>query len=79
LVIEADSGNRKKLIQTRIKLRWAICSVDDYIVAKMCFRCSRYNHDFRDYKGKETCTLCAGSHKLKNSRPPNQNTNALTA
>jgi hypothetical protein len=43
LVIELGSGTRKKLMQVRIKLGWAICNVDDYIVAKRCFRCSRYN------------------------------------
>ena len=51
LLIEVDSGTRKKLIQARIKLGWAICRVDDYIVAKRCFRCSRYNHNFRDCRG----------------------------
>jgi hypothetical protein len=64
LVIEVDSGTRKNLMQARIKLGWSICSVDDYI-AKRCFRCSRYNHDFRDCKGEETCPLWTGSHKLK--------------
>ena len=52
LVIEVDSGTRKKLIQSRIKLGWEICRVDDYIVAKRCFRCSRYNHNFRDCRGR---------------------------
>jgi hypothetical protein len=65
LVIEVDSGTRKKLMQARIKLGWAICNVDDYMVVKRCFCCSRYNHNFRDCKGEETCPLCAGSHKLK--------------
>jgi len=46
LVIEVDCGTRKKLMQAKIKLGWAICSVDDYIVAKRCFHCSRYNHSF---------------------------------
>jgi hypothetical protein len=65
LVIEVDSGTRKKLIQARIKLGWAISRVDDYTVAERCFRCSRYNHTFRDCKGEETCPLCNGSHKLR--------------
>ena len=34
LVIEVDSGIRKKPIQARLKLCWAICRVDDYIVLK---------------------------------------------
>jgi len=65
LLLEVDSGTRKKLIQARIKLGWAICRVDDYIVAIRCFRCSRYNHNFRDCREEETCPLCTGSHKLR--------------
>jgi hypothetical protein len=57
LLIEVDSETRKKLMQARIKLGWTICSVDVYIVAKRCFRCSRFNHNFRDCKGEETCPL----------------------
>jgi hypothetical protein len=65
LVIEVDSETRRKLMQAKIKMGWAICRVDDYIVARRCFRCSRYNHNYRDCKGQETCPLCTGSHKLK--------------
>jgi hypothetical protein len=65
LVTEVDPGTRQKLMQAGIKLKWTICSVDDYIVARRRFRCSRYNHNFRDCKGKETCPMCTGSHKLK--------------
>jgi len=52
LVIEVYSGTRKKLIQARMKLVWAICRVDDYIVFKRCFRCSRYNHNVQDCMGR---------------------------
>jgi len=52
LVIELDSGARKKLIQARIKLEWATCRVYGYIVAKRRFPCSRYNHNFRDCRGR---------------------------
>jgi len=64
LVIEVDPSTRKKLMVARIKLGWAICRVDDYIVAKRCYRCSRY-HIFRECKGEETCPLCSGGHRLK--------------
>jgi len=65
LVIEVDSVTRKKLLQTRVKLGWASCKIDDYVIAKRCFRCSRYNHTYKECKGEETCTLCTGNHKLK--------------
>ena len=65
LVIEVDSDTRNKLMQARIKLGCTICRAYDYIVTKRCFRCSRYNHSFRDCKGDETCPLFTRSHKLK--------------
>ena len=65
LLIEVDPSTRKKLMAARIKLGWAICRVDDYIVAKRCYRCSRYNHTFRECRGEETCPLCSGGHRLK--------------
>ena len=49
LVIEVDPSTRGKPLTARIKLGWAICQVDDYIVAKRCYRCSRY-HIFRECK-----------------------------
>jgi hypothetical protein len=65
LLTEVDSGTQKKLMQARIKLGWAIYSIDDYTEDKRCFRCSRYNHNFQECKREETCPLCTGSHKLK--------------
>ena len=70
LVIEVDSNTRKKLLQNRIKMGWIICKVDDYIVAKRCFRCSRFNHTHKECKGVEVCPLCSGNHKLKECTTP---------
>jgi len=64
-VIEVEPSTRGKLMINRIKLVWAICRVDDYIVAKRCYRCSKYNHTFRECKGEEPCPLCSGGHRLK--------------
>jgi hypothetical protein len=63
MVIEADSETRKKLIQTRLKIRWLICKVDDYLVAKSCFKCSRFNHRHQDCRGEETCPLSLLFHR----------------
>ena len=57
LVIEVDSGTRHKLPQPRVKMGWAICKIDGYIVAKRCFRYIRYNHNYRESKGVETYPL----------------------
>jgi hypothetical protein len=58
MVIEAGSEKRKKLLQTKLKIGWLICKVDDYLVPKRCFKCSRHP----GCRGEETCPLCAGGH-----------------
>jgi rubrerythrin len=58
--IEVGPEARKKLLQTKLKIGWLICNVGDYLVAKRCFRCSRYNHRHQDCRAEETCPLCAG-------------------
>jgi hypothetical protein len=68
IVIEVNSHTRKKLIQNKVKLGWINCSIEDYLVATRCFRCSRFNHRMRDCRGTETCPLCAGNHNLKDCK-----------
>jgi hypothetical protein len=70
MVIEVCSGMRKKLLHTKLKLGWLIYSTDDYLVARRCFKCSRFNHRHQDCWGEETCPLCAGEHKLKECTAP---------
>jgi len=60
----------EKLLQNRIKMGWVICKVDDYMVAKRCFRCGRFNHTHEECKGVEICPLCSGNHKLKEYTTP---------
>ena len=45
MVVEVDSEMRKKLLQTKLKMGRLICSVGDYLVAKECYNCSRYNQN----------------------------------
>ena len=70
MVIEVGPEARIKLLQTKLKIGWLICNVGDYVVAKSCFRCSRYNHRHQDCRGEETCPLCAGGHTLKDCKAP---------
>ena len=69
MVVEVGSDSRKKLLHTKnLKMQWLICNVDDYLVAKRCFKCSRFNHRHQDCRGEETYPLCARGHKLKECR-----------
>jgi len=43
MVIEVGPETRMKLLQTKLKIGWLIWNVGDYLVAKRCFRRSRYN------------------------------------
>jgi hypothetical protein len=70
MVIKVGSETRKKLLHKKLKIGWLICNVDDYLVVKRCFKCSRFNHRHQDCRGEETCPLCAGSHKLKDCKAP---------
>jgi len=65
LVMKVGAQTRKLLLQKKVKLGWLLCKIEDYQVANRCFKCSRFNHRFRECRGEETCPLCAGSYKLK--------------
>ena len=51
MVIEMGSETRKKLVNKKLKIGWLICNVDDYLIAKRCFRCSRFNHRHQECRG----------------------------
>ena len=70
MVIEVGPETRKKMLQSKLKIGWLICNVGDYLLAKRCFKCSRYNHRHQDCRGEETCPLCAGEHTLKGCKTP---------
>jgi len=70
MVVEVGPETRKKLLQTKLKMGWLICSVGDYLVVKWCFKCRKYNHRHQECKGEETCPLCAGGHSLKDCITP---------
>ena len=42
--VAVDSETRKKLLQTKLKMGWLICSAREYLVAKRCYKCNRYIH-----------------------------------
>ena len=65
LVMEVRAQIRKLLLQKKVKLGCLNCKTEEYEVANRCFKCSTFNHNFRDYRGEETCSICAGRHKLR--------------
>jgi len=64
-VKEFGPETRRKLQQKKLKMGWQICNGADNPVARRCFKCSRFNHRHKDYKGEEICPLCAEGHKLR--------------
>ena len=70
MVVEVDSEMRKKLLQTKFKMGRLICSVGDYLAAKRCYKCSRYNQRHKECKGEKTCLLCEVGHPLKDIKTP---------
>lgn len=48
LVIEVSAQIRKLLAHKRVKLGWQICNIDDYLAINRCFKCSKFNHKFRE-------------------------------
>ena len=65
IIIEVSALTCKRMIHTKIKLGWFICSLDNYLVPIRCFKCSKYNHRSSQCRGLERRPLCAGSHKMK--------------
>jgi hypothetical protein len=70
MVVEVGPETRKKLLQSKLKIGWLICRARDYLLAKRCFKCSRYNHKHHECKGQKMCPLCARRHLLKDCKTP---------
>jgi len=64
ICIQFSAQTRKKLIDIKVNIGWINCSIEDYLVANRCFRCSRLIHRMRDCRGTEKCPLCADNHNL---------------
>ena len=52
IVIEVNSQTRKKLIDNKVKIGWINCSIEDYLVAFRCFKCSQFNHRTSNCRGQ---------------------------
>ena len=63
-VVSLNALTRNLFMQNKVKLEWKISTVEDYLVATRCFRCSWFNH-LQDCLVEEACFLCAVRLKMK--------------
>lgn len=77
LVVEVTSQVRKKILNTKLKIGWLICHVDDYIRVNRCFKCSRFNHRAKECRGEVTCPRCSAPHNLAECRASTSELNCI--
>jgi len=52
IVIEVNSQTRRKMIDTKVKISWINCNIEDCLVAVRSFKCSRFNHRTSNRRGQ---------------------------
>ncbi|GFW15813.1 gag-like protein [Trichonephila clavipes] len=77
VVIETHPTVRKSLLrQTRLKIIWSACDVDDFLITNRCFNCLGYNHRADECNNALACFHCSGEHKGQDC--PNRDAAACT-
>ena len=67
LIVEMHPDIRKSiLVQSRLKIAWSMCVVEDFIVINRCFKCLGYNHRAGDCTNRLACYFCSHEHESKN-------------
>jgi len=61
-VVEVEADTRKTLVHRKIKLRWQICRIEDYLLATSRLKCSKFNHRTQECRGEVTCPVRRPSH-----------------
>ncbi|KMQ83927.1 putative 50 kda protein in type i retrotransposable element r1dm [Lasius niger] len=65
-VLEVAPMIRKTLLESgRVFLRYAVCSVADYVRIFQCFKCLQFGHMAKACKSKPACGHCAGDHEMR--------------
>ncbi|GFX04636.1 uncharacterized protein TNCV_2773671 [Trichonephila clavipes] len=63
VVIETHPTVRKSILrQTRLKIIWSACDVDDFLIINRCFNCLGYNHRADECNNALACFHCSGEH-----------------
>ncbi|GFU74557.1 uncharacterized protein TNCV_616031 [Trichonephila clavipes] len=77
VVIETHPTVRKSILrQTRLKIIWSACDVDDFLIINRCFNCLGYNHRANECNNALACFHCSGEHKGQDC--PNRDAVACT-
>ncbi|GFU77778.1 gag-like protein [Trichonephila clavipes] len=77
VVIETPPTVRKSILrQTRLKIIWSACDVDDFLIINRCFNCLGYNHRADECNNALACFHCSGEHKGQDC--PNRDAAACT-
>jgi hypothetical protein len=63
VVIEVSPNLRREIILLgKIKIRWSMCRVEDFVVITRCFKCLGYGHTSKYCKSQQKCSYCAEDH-----------------
>jgi hypothetical protein len=68
LMMEVTADIRRQIIQKKVRLGWLMCNLGDFLDANRSYKCSKFNHRFRECTGLETCPLCEENNLLKECR-----------
>jgi hypothetical protein len=65
-VVEVSPKLRRELINlAKVKIRWSMCRVEDFVAVTRCFKCLGFGHTSKYCQGQQKCSYCAEDHHWK--------------
>nr|AKU04649.1 gag-like protein [Blattella germanica] len=69
VVIQVSPHLRKELLaKQRIKMKWSMCRIEDFVIVTRCYKCLGYGHTKNFCTNKQTCSNCAEEHDWRECR-----------
>jgi len=66
VVVEVSPNLRRELlILAKIKIRWSMCRVEDFVAVTRCFKCLGFGHTSKYCQSQQKCSYCAKDHHWK--------------
>jgi hypothetical protein len=66
VVVEVSPNLRRELIiLAKIKVRWSMCRMEDFVAVTRCFKCLGYGHTSKYCQSQQICSYCAENHHWK--------------